>query len=185
MNTSRLILMGVVAVVVVGGAVFLTQGKSESGPSDQAIAAGAPISYPNAEEALADVTHQEPGTRERAIIAYARRTKAKQPETKQVTVQQVEPLIERLKQDSSPVVRAAAATGLGTLESYHAVESLGKALEDPDAHVQERAKLAIARITGFELNFKGGGPEENHKRSLVFFHKVLMPEVRDRLKSQY
>ncbi|MGQ9730209.1 MAG: HEAT repeat domain-containing protein [Candidatus Zipacnadales bacterium] len=55
----------------------------------------------------------------------------------------VEPLIEALEHDPEPMVREAAAFGLGMIGSEKAAPALGKALSDPDEHVRRRAAAAL------------------------------------------
>jgi HEAT repeat protein len=178
MDRSKNILIGGIAIVVIGGAYLLFRGDSAPDPSVEAVAAGSPISYVTSEDALKDVSSADATTRERAILAYARRTFAEYSKNDAITPEHVEPLIDRLKKDPNPVVRAAAATGLGTLQSNQALETLGGALEDDDVRVQGRSKMAIARITGITLNFEPGGPEKDRQRALDYFHKILMPQIR-------
>jgi HEAT repeat protein len=52
-------------------------------------------------------------------------------------------LIEALEKDPDPIVREAAAFGLGMLGSADAAKPLGRALSDPDPYVRRRAAAAL------------------------------------------
>ncbi len=179
MDKQKIIWLALGALAVVAACVFAcTRSSSDVLHPNASNHPKAVMVYPDAESAARDIDHAEPAVREKAVLAYARRSVLEKPANQPLPLDKIQPLVRRLKSDANPAVRAAAAMGLGTTQSFEAVEPLGAALEDPDPLVQERAKRAIARITGVTLNFTGGGSDRKHRMALKYFHEVLMPEIK-------
>ena len=171
----------VVAVVLLAAAAAWAQWAwrdRPEGPQDGAVASSMVQKYPSSQEALEDIGHELAPVREQAVLAYARRSVQERAGKGPVRPERIQPLLQRLREDPNAAVRAAAATGLGTLGDLQSIEPLGKALEDPDPRVQDRAKHAIARITGITLNFKEGDSEQKRRRAIRYFQEVVLPEVR-------
>jgi HEAT repeat protein len=77
-------------------------------------------------------------------------------------------LIQALGKDPSPMVREAAAFGLGVLGAPEASKPLGRALSDPDAFVRRRAAAALIVVS----------PEEVKDQLLRAARRDPSPEVR-------
>ncbi|MDX1564788.1 MAG: HEAT repeat domain-containing protein [Phycisphaeraceae bacterium] len=176
---QRKIIMGAVLLLAAGAvwAQWTWRDRPEA-PQGGAAASAMVQKYPSSQEALEDIDHELAPVREQAVLAYARRSVQERTEKTPIPPERIQPLLGRLRNDPNPAVRAAAATGLGTLGALQSVEPLGKSLEDPDPRVQQRAKHAIARITGITLNFEAGDSKQKRQRAIRFFHEVVLPEVR-------
>ena len=79
-----------------------------------------------------------PEIRQKAATAYA---KAADPK-------EAAPLAEVARTDNSPIVRAAAITGLGRARAYGEMETLLTAMNDDDIVVRRRAAEAVVLILG-------------------------------------
>lgn len=74
---------------------------------------------------------------------------------------QIRPLAEAVRSDASPEVRAAAVTGLGHARAMSEMQTILRALEDPDPMVRARATVAVTRITGRRYEtYVNGTPEQ-------------------------
>jgi HEAT repeat protein len=122
----------------------------------QALGTLGPTAIPRIQESLKDT---RPEVRVAAALAYGQavqvRTQAAPP------ADQVRPLAEAVRTDPSPEVRAAAATALGHARAMDEMQTLFKALEDPDPMVRARASAAVTRITGRRYEtYVDGTPEQ-------------------------
>jgi len=87
-----------------------------------------------------------------------------------------------VKTDSSPTVRAAAATALGRLGDPDAMPVLLNALGDSDAAVRGRAAEAVSTITGIEFGFRPEDPparRQQAQRQIHILWKQFEPAIRD------
>lgn len=77
---------------------------------------------------------------------------------------QIRPLAEAVRSDASPDVRAAAVTGLGHARAMSEMQTIFRALEDPDPMVRARATAAVTRITGRRYEtYVNGTPQQRHE----------------------
>ena len=89
-----------------------------------------------------------PEVREAAVVGMSRLGEKADTQT----------LIERLKTDTAPPVRAAAAAALGKARCWEAGPALIQALEDKDSNVRTRAGAALRRIMGIDFRYRADDP---------------------------
>lgn len=75
-------------------------------------------------------------------------------------------LINRLQQDPSADVQAAAADAIGRIRSVPSMETLFERLDSPSERVRRNAAAAIIRIWQFDHGFVASDPPEK-RRALV------------------
>jgi hypothetical protein len=122
----------------------------------QALGTLGPQALPRLQESLKD---ERPEVRVAAALAYGQAVQVHDQAAP--LAEQVRPLAAAVQTDPSPDVRAAAVTALGHVRAMDEMETLFKALEDPDAMVRARAGAAVARITGRRYEtYVNGTPEQ-------------------------
>ena len=124
----------------------------------QALGTRGPEAIPRIQESLKDERSE---IRVAAALAYGQAVQVRsQPAP---PAEQTRPLAEAARTDPSPDVRAAAVTALSHARALDEMQTIFKALEDPDAMVRARASAAVARITGRRYEtYVNGTPEQRH-----------------------
>ena len=122
----------------------------------QALGTLGPEAIPQLQELLKD---ECPAVRVAAALAYGQAVQVRGQAVP--PAEQVRSLAAAVRMDPSPEVRAAAATALGHARALDEMQTLFKALEDPDPMVRARASAAVARITGRRYEtYVNGTPEQ-------------------------
>ena len=124
----------------------------------QALGTLGPEAIPQIQESL---KNDRPAVRVAAALAYGQAVQVRGQAVP--PAEQVRPLAEAARTDPSPDVRAAAVTALSHARALDEMQTIFKALEDPDAMVRARASAAVARITGRRYEtYVNGTPEQRH-----------------------
>ena len=92
------------------------------------------------EHALAD---RRPAVREKAATSFA----------KVATSEQAGKLVDLLRKDESPDVRAAAVASLDRMFAFREMDAIIDAMEDPDPAVRRRASKAAIKFSGVTVQY--------------------------------